>query len=61
MTKLEKQEWKSGVGSPNPIIGQTKLNLDTAVDLGKPTIVAAIDDPLNARKLQVEAIVTKVQ
>jgi hypothetical protein len=61
MTTLEKQEGKSGVGSPNPIIGQTKLNLDTAVDLGKPTIVAAIDDPLNSRKIQVEATVTKVQ
>jgi hypothetical protein len=61
MTTLEKQEGKSGVGNPNPIIGQTKLNLDTAVDLGKPTIVAAIDDPLNSRKVQVEATVTKVQ
>jgi hypothetical protein len=61
MTTLEKREGKPGVSSSNPIIGQTKLNLDTAVDQGKPTIVAAIDDPLNARKLQVEATVTKIQ
>jgi hypothetical protein len=61
MTSLEKRERKPGVSSPNPIIGQTKLNLDAAVDLGKPTIVAAIDDPLNTRKLQVEATVTKIQ
>jgi hypothetical protein len=47
-------------GNPNPTVGQTRLELDTAVDPGKPTIVASIDDPVNARNLQVEATVTKV-
>lgn len=61
MTGLERREGRPSAGGPNPIIGQTKLNLDSAVDVGKPTIVAAIDDPLNARKVQVEATVTKVQ
>jgi hypothetical protein len=43
----------------NPTIRQTKLELDTTLDLGKATVVASIDDPLTARKLQVEATVTR--
>jgi hypothetical protein len=35
------------------------LELDATVDLGKPTVVASIDDPLTARKLQVEATITR--
>jgi hypothetical protein len=61
MTALERRDGRPSGGGPNPTIGQTKLDLDTAVDIGKPTIVAAIDDPLNSRKIQVEATVTKVQ
>lgn len=29
----------------NPTLTQTKLDLDTAVQPGKPTVIAAIDDP----------------
>jgi hypothetical protein len=43
----------------NPTIRQTRLELDTTVELGKPTVVASIDDPATARKLLVEATVTK--
>jgi|HubBroStandDraft_5_1064220.scaffolds.fasta_scaffold437005_1 hypothetical protein len=46
-------------GVHNPTIRQTKLELDTTLDLGKATVVASIDDPLTARKLQVEATVTR--
>jgi hypothetical protein len=46
-------------GVRNPTIKQTKLDLDTVVEMGKPTVVASIDDPLTARKLQVEATITK--
>lgn len=46
-------------GVRNPTIRQTRLDLDTTVELGKPTVVASIDDPLTARKLQVEATITK--
>jgi len=47
-------------GVRNPVIRQTKLDLDTIVEFGKPTVLATIDDPLTALKLQVEATVTKV-
>lgn len=46
-------------GIRNPTIQQTKLELDTIVELGKPAVVASIDDPLTARKLQVEATITR--
>jgi hypothetical protein len=43
----------------NPTLGQTKLELDTVLDLAKPTVVAAIDDPSTSRHFQVEATVTR--
>jgi len=47
-------------GTPaNPTVGQTKVELDTALDLGKPTVVAEIDDPTGTRHFQIEAIVTR--
>lgn len=46
--------------NPNPTLGQTRLEWDTAVDPGRPTVIASIDDPVNSRKLQVEATVTKL-
>jgi hypothetical protein len=45
----------------NPVIRQTKLDLDTTVELGKPTVVASINDPATTRKLAVEATVTKAE
>jgi general secretion pathway protein D len=49
-----------GTNPPNPTVGQTRLELDTMLEPGKPTIVASIDDPVDSRKLQVEATVTKI-
>jgi hypothetical protein len=46
-------------GVRNPVIRQTKLDLDATLELNKPTVLATIDDPITARKLQVEATVTK--
>ena len=46
-------------GVRNPVIRQTRLSVDAVVELGKPTVLAAVDDPLTARKLQVEATITK--
>jgi len=46
-------------GVRNPTIRQTKLDVHTTLDFGKPTVVASIDDPLTARKLLVEATITK--
>jgi len=48
-----------GANPPNPTVGQTKLELDTILEPGKPTVVAAIDDPANSRHFQVEATVVK--
>lgn len=45
----------------NPTLNQTRLDLDAAVEPGKPTVIAAIDDAVNARQFQVEATVTRVQ
>jgi len=45
---------------PNPTVGQTRLELETTVQPGKPTVIASIDDPATMRKLQVEATVTRV-
>lgn len=44
----------------NPTVVQTKLNLETALEAGKPTVIAAIDDPVTSRKFQVEATVARV-
>jgi len=43
----------------NPTLVQTRLDLETALDPGKPAVVAAIDDPASTRHFQVEAIVTR--
>jgi hypothetical protein len=43
----------------NPTISQIKLNIQTTLPAGKPTVVAAFDDPVTARKFEVEATVTK--
>jgi len=43
----------------NPTVGQTRLELNTAVVPGRPTVVAAIEDPATMRQFQVEATVTK--
>lgn len=45
---------------PNPTVVQTKLALDTAIDLGKPTVIAAIDDPVTTRQFQVESTITRI-
>jgi hypothetical protein len=43
-----------------PVIGQLKIDIDTLVVPGKPTVVASIDDPVTMRKFDVEATVSKV-
>ena len=45
---------------PNPTVVQTKVELDTAIEAGKPTVIAAIDDPVTARQLQVESTITRI-
>jgi len=43
-----------------PTISQIKMAISTAIPPGKPTIVASFDDPVTARKFDVEALVNKV-
>ncbi|MCU1232508.1 MAG: hypothetical protein JWP63_475 [Candidatus Solibacter sp.] len=51
---------KSGVGSPAPTISQIKVNMDTTVAAGKPTVVASFDDPGTSRKFDVDVTLTKM-
>jgi hypothetical protein len=44
----------------NPTISQIKLNLDTTVPPGKPTVVASFDDPVTGRKFDVDVAITKM-
>jgi hypothetical protein len=59
-SSIVEHEGAHGAPPPNPTLGQTKLTLDTSVDPGKPTTVAAIDDPVSGRQFQVQATVTRV-
>ncbi len=48
-------------GTPlNPTIVQTKVDLESAIDLGKPTVIASIDDPGAPRQFQVVTTVARV-
>ena len=44
----------------NPTISQIKLNVDTTLAPGKPTVVASFDDPVTSRKFDVEVAITKM-
>jgi hypothetical protein len=44
----------------NPTISQIRLNMDTTVAPGKPTIVASFDDPVTARKFDIDVTITKM-
>ena len=57
-------EHKAQPGSPTlpmPTVAQIKIVVDAVVPVGKPTLVASIDDPVTQRKFDVEALVTKVE
>ena len=59
MSTVREHDTTSRASEANPTVGQTKLELDTAVEPGKPTVVAAIDDAANGRHFQVEATVSR--
>ena len=46
--------------APAPTISQIRLNVDTAVAPGKPTVVASFDDPVTSRKFDVDVTITKM-
>ncbi|MGP8247034.1 MAG: hypothetical protein ACLQVN_21265 [Bryobacteraceae bacterium] len=43
-----------------PAIGQLKIEVETLVSPGKPTVVASVDDPVTKRKFDVETTVSRV-
>ena len=43
----------------NPTISQIRLNIDTTVAPGKPTVVASFDDPVTARKFDIDVAIAK--
>jgi hypothetical protein len=51
---------KTGGPVPNPTISQVKINLDTTLTPGKPTVVASFDDPATSRKFDVDVTMTKM-
>jgi hypothetical protein len=51
---------KSGTGGPNPTISQIKIDMETTVTPGKPTVVASFDDPATSRKFDVDVMMTKL-
>ena len=59
MSSIVQHDEKSG-NAPNPTVGQTKLEMDTSIELGKPVVVGSVDDPETMRHVQVEAIVTRL-
>jgi hypothetical protein len=60
ISSINEHQGAQGANPPNPTVGQTKLELDTAMEPGKPTVVGAIDDPVTSREFQVQATVTRV-
>jgi len=57
----------SGIGMPektasvqNPTISQIRLNIDTTVAPGKPTVVASFDDPVTSRKFDIDVAIAKM-
>ena len=51
---------KSPSAVQNPTISQIRLNLDTTVAAGKPTVVASFDDPVTSRKFDIDVAITKM-
>ncbi len=45
---------------PTPTVAQLRVGITAMVTPGKPTMVAAIDDPVTMRKFEVEATITKM-
>jgi hypothetical protein len=46
---------------PNPTMSQTRVGVNALLQPGKPVLIAAIDDPMSARRLDIETSVAKVE
>ena len=47
-------------GLQNPTIASVRMSINTTLNAGKPTLVAAVNDPVTMRKFEVSATVTGV-
>jgi hypothetical protein len=45
---------------PNPTISSIRLNIDTTVMPGKPTVIASFDDPVTGRKFDIDVSIAKI-
>ena len=48
-------------GSTNPVFRQQRSNITPIVTLGKPTVVASMDDVISNRRYEIEVTATKVK
>jgi hypothetical protein len=55
------REGTAGPVSPNPIIASRRIQVNTVMVPGKPTVVASIDDPATRRRFDVEVTITKAE
>jgi hypothetical protein len=51
---------EKNAGIQNPTVSQIRLNLDTILTPGKPMAVASFDDPVTARKFDVDVAIAKM-
>ena len=51
---------KTAAGAPAPTVSQIKVNMDTTLVAGKPTVIASFDDPATTRKFDVDVTITKM-
>ena len=48
-------------GPDQPVIRQVRADLSTVVNLGKPTLITSMDDPISRRQFQIEVTATKTR
>ena len=59
-TVVEHKQQTGSMVLPNPTVAQIRIGVNALVPLGKPTMVASVDDPVTQHRFEVEAVVTKV-
>jgi hypothetical protein len=60
MSTIVEHKQPAGSSVPaNPTIAQTRIQVNALVPMGKPTVVASIDDPATQHRLDVEVLITK--
>ena len=58
-TIVEHKQQAGSMVLSNPTVAQIRIAVNAVVLLGKPTLVASVDDPVTQRHFEVEALVTK--